>query len=57
MSESEEMVTIPKSELESLRATVETLSNEEVMEQLRESERDIEEGRVRPVEELLEELQ
>jgi len=31
--------------------------SEEVLEQLRRSERDIEEGRVRPVEELLEELQ
>ncbi|MDY6769391.1 MAG: hypothetical protein SVU88_00295 [Candidatus Nanohaloarchaea archaeon] len=56
MTEPEEMVSVPKAELESLRATIETLGNEEVMAQLRRSEEDIEEGRVRPVKELLEEL-
>lgn len=38
------LVSVKKSDLESLEATVETLQNEEVMKQLKESERDIKEG-------------
>lgn len=50
------LVSIKKSDLESLEATLETLQNEEVMEQLKKSDKDIEEGRVRSAKELLEEL-
>ncbi len=50
------LVSIPKTELDSLVETVETLENKEVMEQLDSSERDIVEGRVRDARQLLEEL-
>lgn len=50
------LVSIKKSDLESLEATVETLHNEEVMKQLKQSDRDIEKGRVRNAKKLLEEL-
>lgn len=59
MSQSEEdrLASIRKSDLESLEATVETLQDEDVMRQLRESEEDIQEGRTRPARELLKELE
>jgi PHD/YefM family antitoxin component YafN of YafNO toxin-antitoxin module len=50
------LVSIPKSDLESLEATIETLQNKYVMEQLESSEKDIVEGRVRNAREFLEEL-
>ena len=50
------LVSIPKSDLDSLEATVETLENEYVMDQLERSEQDIQSGRVRNVRELLKEL-
>ena len=50
------LVSILKSELDSLEATVETLENKYVMDQLERSEQDIENGRVRNARDLLEEL-
>ena len=52
----ERLVSIPKSDLESMEATIETLQNRYVMEQLERSEEDIAKGRVRRARELLEEL-
>ena len=51
------LVSIPKSDLDSLDATIETLENKHVMEQLEKSEQDIQKGRVRDARELLNELQ
>lgn len=56
-SENDRLVSIKKSELESLHATIETLENKEVMKQLERSERDIEEGRTRSIEEFFDELE
>ena len=50
------LVGIPKSDLDSLEATSETLENEYVMDQLERSEQDIQNGRVRNVREFLKEL-
>ncbi len=50
------LVSIPKSDLDSLEATIETLENEYVMDQLERSEKDIQKGRVRNVREFLKEL-
>ena len=50
------LVSIPKSDLDSLEATIETLENEHVMDQLERSEQDIQNGRVRNVREFLKEL-
>ncbi|EQD59930.1 hypothetical protein B1B_07981 [mine drainage metagenome] len=50
------LVSIPKSDLDSLEATIETLENEYVMDQLERSEQDIQKGRVRNVREFLKEL-
>ena len=50
------LVSIPKSDLESLEATIETLENEYVMDQLQRSENDIQNGKVRNVREFLKEL-
>jgi hypothetical protein len=50
------LVSIPKSDLDSLEATVETLENEYVMDQLERSEQDIQKGKVRNVREFLKEL-
>ncbi|WMT43724.1 MAG: hypothetical protein RE469_05845 [Cuniculiplasma divulgatum] len=50
------LVSIPKSDLESLEATIETLENEYVMDQLERSEQDIQKGTVRNVREFLKEL-
>ena len=50
------LVSILKSDLDSLEATVETLENEYVMDQLERSEQDIQNGRVRNVREFLKEL-
>ncbi len=50
------LVSIPKSDLESLEATVETLENEYVMEQIERSEIDIKKGKVRNVKDFLKEL-
>ncbi len=49
------LVSIPKADLESMEATIETLENSDVMEQLESSEKDIIEGRIRHVRKLLEE--
>ncbi len=50
------LVSIPKSDLESLEATIETLENKHVMDQLEKSEQDIQKGRVRDAREFLKEL-
>ena len=50
------LVSIPKSDLDSLEATIETLENEYVMDQLKRSEQDLQKGRVRNVREFLKEL-
>ena len=50
------LVSIPKSDMDSLEATIETLENEYVMNQLERSEQDIQKGRVRNVREFLKEL-
>jgi PHD/YefM family antitoxin component YafN of YafNO toxin-antitoxin module len=50
------LVSIPKSDLESLEATVETLENEYVMEQIERSEIDIKKGKVRNVKDFLKDL-
>ena len=50
------LVSIPKSDLDSLEATIETLENEYVMDQLERSEQDIEDGKVRNARDFLEEL-
>ena len=50
------LVSIPKSDLDSLEATIETLENEYIMDQLARSEQDIQKGRVRNVREFLKEL-
>ncbi|EQD51407.1 hypothetical protein B1A_13065, partial [mine drainage metagenome] len=47
------LVSIPKSDLDSLEATIETLENEYVMDQLERSERDIQKGKIRNVREFL----
>ncbi len=51
------LVSIPKSDLESLEATIETLENKHVMDQLEKSEQDIQKGRVRDAREFLKEIQ
>ena len=50
------LVSIPKSDLDSLEATIETLENEYVMDQLERSGIDIKNGRVRQVREFIKEL-
>ena len=45
-----------KEDLESLEATIETLQNEYVMEQLKKSKIDIRKGRVRNIEKFIKEL-
>ena len=50
------LVSIPKSDLDSLKATVETRENKYVMDQLERSEQDIEDGKVRNARDFLEEL-
>jgi PHD/YefM family antitoxin component YafN of YafNO toxin-antitoxin module len=50
------LVSIPKEDLESLEATIETLQNEYVMEQLKKSEIDIRRGKVRNIEKFIKEL-
>ena len=50
------LVSIPKSDLESLVATVETLENEYVMKQIKRSTIDIKKGKVRNVRDFMKEL-
>ena len=50
------LVSVPKSYLDSLEATIETLENEYVMNQMKRSEIDVQSGRVRSVREFLKEL-
>ena len=50
------LVRVPKSYLDSLEATIETLENEYVMNQLKRSEIDIQSGKVRSIREFLKEL-
>ncbi|MDY6777572.1 MAG: hypothetical protein SVU32_02830 [Candidatus Nanohaloarchaea archaeon] len=54
--ERERSVSPPKRDLESLQATVETLQNGTIMEQLRASDEDMDAGRVRSIDALLDEL-
>ncbi len=56
MQQQQHLVSIPKSDLESMEATIETLQDRDVMEHIEASERDIEEGRVRSAREFLKEL-
>ena len=49
-------MTTAKSDLDSLEATIETLENKYVMDQLERSEHDIQKGRVRNVRDFLKEL-
>ncbi len=53
----ERLVSIPKSDLDSLEATLETLQNRYVIEQLKESEQDIRAGKVRNIDEFIEEME
>ena len=50
------LVSIPKADLESLEATIETLQNKYVIEHLLKSEKDIRDGRTRDIDELIKEL-
>ena len=50
------LVSVPKSYLDSLEATIETLENEYVMNQLKRSEIDVQSGKVRSAKEFLKEL-
>jgi hypothetical protein len=50
------LVSIPKSDLDSLEATLETLEDEYVMDQLERSEQDIIKGKVRNVRDFLKEF-
>jgi len=50
------LVSIPKSDLDSVEATLETLENEYVMDQLERSELDIRKGKVRNVRDFLKEF-
>ena len=50
------LVSIPKSDMESLVATVETLENEYVMKQIKRSAIDIKKGKVRNVRDFMKEL-
>jgi PHD/YefM family antitoxin component YafN of YafNO toxin-antitoxin module len=50
------MVTIPESELENLKVTIETLENKYVMEQLKKSNEAIKKGKVRNLDEFLKEI-
>lgn len=50
-------VEIPKEEFESVIATIETLEDQEVMKQLVESKKAVEEGRVRSWDEVKKELE
>ncbi len=49
-------ITISLDEYESMQSTIEVLSDRELMEQLRESRKAKEEGRVKPIEEFAKEL-
>ena len=51
------LVSIPKEDLDSLEATIETLQNKYVMEHLEKSEQDIREGRTRNIDEFIKELE
>lgn len=51
------LVSIPKTDLESLEATVETLENKNVMEQLESSELDIRQDKTRNMNEFIKELE
>ena len=50
------LVSIPKEDLESLEATIETLQSKYVIEHLKKSEEDIREGRTHNIDELIKEL-
>ncbi len=50
------LVSIPKSDLDSLEATLETLESQYVMNRLKQSEEDIQNGRVRKAREFLKSL-
>jgi hypothetical protein len=50
------LVCTPKSDLDGIEATIGTLENEYVIDQLERSEQDIQNGRVRNVREFLKEL-
>ncbi len=51
------LVSIPKTDLESMEATIETLENRDVMEQLESSEADINAGKVRNIDKFINELE
>lgn len=51
------LVSIPKTDLESMEATIETLENRNVMGQLESSEADINAGKVRNIDKFINELE
>lgn len=51
------LVSIPKEDLESMEATIETLEDKYVMEQLEKSEEDIKAGRTRDIDEFIKKLE
>lgn len=54
---SQRLVSIPKEDLESMEATIETLEDRYVMEHLEKSEEDIKAGRTRNIDEFIKELE
>lgn len=50
------LVSIPKEDLESLEATIEVLEDENIMRQLNETDKAIKDGKVRDLEDLLNEF-
>ena len=51
------LVSIPKEDLESMEATIETLEDKYVMEHLEKSEEDIKAGRTRNIDKFIKELE
>ena len=49
-------ITIPRDEYESMKSTLEVLSDPELMEQIKESHEDYKAGRCKPLRELMDEL-
>jgi PHD/YefM family antitoxin component YafN of YafNO toxin-antitoxin module len=52
----QQWITIPVDEYESMKRTIDILSNKELMEQIRESRKARKEGRVKPFERVAKEL-
>ena len=56
MQQKERLVSIPKRDLDSLEATLETMENKKVIKQLVGSEKDILKGRIKKARDFLKEL-